>query len=74
MFRRLFILLFYFILVRSDFQISKRNILFIVVDDLRPSLGIYGDKNAYTPNIDKLADGSFIFKNTFCQVIHILIR
>ena len=31
------------------------NVLLIVVDDLRPALGAYGDPLAITPNIDRLA-------------------
>lgn len=46
----------------------KPNILMVMVDDLRPALGIYGDQNAYTPNIDKLAAKSFVFTNAFAQV------
>ena len=44
------------------------NILFIVIDDLRPVLGAYGDQNAFTPNIDKLAEKSVIFNHIFAQV------
>ena len=38
------------------------NILLIVVDDLKPSLGCYGDKKAVTPNIDGLASSGVIFR------------
>jgi len=34
---------------------GKPNILFIAVDDLRPSIGCYGDTVAITPNLDRLA-------------------
>ncbi|CAG9819697.1 unnamed protein product [Phaedon cochleariae] len=47
---------------------SKRpNVLFIIVDDLKPALKCYGDKNAHTPNIDSLARKSFLFNNAFAQ-------
>ena len=36
-------------------KITKPNILFISIDDLRTTLGAYGDSTAITPNIDKLA-------------------
>ncbi|GJQ77443.1 hypothetical protein Trydic_g20840 [Trypoxylus dichotomus] len=58
------VLLGYFILINSS---QCYNVLLIVIDDLRPALGVYGDVNAYTPNIDTLAQSSFIFKNAFCQ-------
>ncbi|XP_057658384.1 plipastatin synthase subunit A [Diorhabda carinulata] len=46
---------------------KRPNVLFIIVDDLRPSLECYGDKEAVTPNINKLASKSFVFKNAFAQ-------
>lgn len=44
-----------------------RNVLFIAIDDLRPTLGCYGDPYAVTPNIDTFATKSFLFENTYCQ-------
>lgn len=46
----------------------KPNVLFIVVDDLRPSLGCYGDDYMVTPNIDNLAKNSVVFENAYVQV------
>eukprot|EP00073_Rattus_norvegicus_P049364 XP_017451660.1 PREDICTED: iduronate 2-sulfatase isoform X1 [Rattus norvegicus] len=43
------------------------NILLIIVDDLRPSLGCYGDKLVRSPNIDQLASHSIVFENAFAQ-------
>jgi arylsulfatase A-like enzyme len=43
----------------------KMNVLFIAVDDLRPELGCYGNDYIISPNIDKLASESRIFKNHF---------
>ncbi len=39
----------------STAQIDRPNILWITCEDLSPHLGSYGDKFAYTPNLDKLA-------------------
>ena len=36
-------------------QEIKKNVLLILVDDLKPTLGTYGDPIAISPNIDKLA-------------------
>lgn len=47
---------------------DKQNVLFIIADDLRTSLGCYGDKSAYSPNIDFLAQQSFVFANAYSQV------
>ena len=45
----------------------RPNILMIVVDDLRPMLGCYGDERIKTPNIDRLARGGLVFDNAYCQ-------
>ena len=36
-------------------EVDRPNIILIIADDLGPQLGIYGDSNARTPNIDRLA-------------------
>ena len=43
------------------------NVLFIVSDDLRPSLGSYGDTVVQTPNLDKLARRSIRFTTAASQ-------
>lgn len=46
----------------------QRNVLFIAVDDLAPSLGCYGDLVAKTPNIDSLAATGVCFRNAYNQL------
>src|SRR5690606_30394190 len=48
-------------------QAKKMNVLFILVDDLRPSIGCYGDTMAITPNMDKLASQGVLFQKAYCQ-------
>tara|TARA_R110002072_G_scaffold271954_2_gene431972 strand:- start:4670 stop:6130 length:1461 start_codon:yes stop_codon:yes gene_type:complete len=36
-------------------EVDRPNIILIIADDLGPQLGIYGDPNARTPNIDRIA-------------------
>lgn len=47
--------------------VNRPNVLFIVADDLRPSIGCYGDQRAITPNIDNLAQKGIVFNNAYCQ-------
>jgi iduronate 2-sulfatase len=46
---------------------SSPNILFIAIDDLKPTLGIYGDSFAVTPNIDAIANNGTTFLNNHTQ-------
>ncbi len=43
------------------------NVLFMVVDDLRPQLGCYGVNWMQSPNIDGLAKGGTVFERAYCQ-------
>lgn len=47
---------------------EKPNILFIAVDDLRVELNCYGDTEVKTPNIDKFAADSIVFKRAYCNI------
>jgi arylsulfatase A-like enzyme len=46
---------------------QKPNVLFLVVDDLRPELGCYGKDYIQSPNIDGLAKAGMVFKRAYCQ-------
>ena len=48
-------------------EAKKLNVLFISVDDLRTSLGVYEDSIAISPNIDRLASEGITFREAFCQ-------
>ncbi len=45
----------------------QNNVLFIIVDDLRPLLGCYGHSEMHTPNIDALAKRGTLFNRSYCQ-------
>ena len=51
----------------ADQAKSRQNVLFIAVDDLKPTLGCYGDKVAITPSIDQIAESGTVFLNAQCQ-------
>ena len=50
-----------------DVQATKRNVLHIIVDDLRPEIGAYGLPNRHTPNMDKIASNGTVFTKAYCQ-------
>jgi len=43
------------------------NVLLILVDDLKPALGCFGDGRAKTPNIDRLAASGMRFDLAYCN-------
>ena len=47
---------------------GQHNVLFIIVDDLRPLLGCYGHSEIHTPNIDKIAQRGTLFNRAYCQI------
>lgn len=48
-------------------QEKRPNVLFIFVDDLRPSLGCYGDTLVKSPNIDRFACTARQFDRAYCH-------
>jgi len=48
-------------------QAEAPNILLILVDDLKPALGCYGDTAARTPHIDALAARGMRFNRAYCN-------
>ena len=46
---------------------KKLNVLFLVVDDLRPELSCYGNPVIKTPNFDRLAKRGMVFNRAYCQ-------
>ena len=47
---------------------QQPNILWIVTEDISPTLSFYGDSTAKTPNLDTLAKESVIYDNAFAPV------
>ncbi|MEL6111091.1 MAG: sulfatase [Planctomycetota bacterium] len=48
-------------------QGDRPNVLLILVDDLKPTIGCYGDSIAKTPNFDKLAARGIRFDAAYCN-------
>lgn len=46
---------------------ERPNVLLLLVDDLKPALGSYGDPHARTPNLDKLAARGMRFELAYCN-------
>ncbi len=52
---------------KGGIQDRQPNVLLVLVDDLKPALGCYGDEHALTPNIDRLAACGMRFETAYCN-------
>ena len=52
---------------RGQQPVSKPNVLFFAVDDLRTDIGCFGNREVKTPNIDALAMRGIVFRRAYCQ-------
>ena len=46
---------------------KKRNVLLIIIDDLRPEAAYYNESFMITPNIDRLGKSGLVLNRAFCQ-------
>lgn len=53
--------------VAQQQNVKPKNVLLILVDDLKPTLGCYGDKAAISPAIDALATDGLRFNRAYCN-------
>jgi iduronate 2-sulfatase len=65
--RVVYSVLVFFLVACSGKAQEKKNVLFIIADDLNCYLGSYGHQLAKTPNIDKLAEEGLLFENAYCN-------
>ena len=54
--------------VSAQNQPQPKNVLFIMVDDLRPELSLYGQNQIISPNIDALGASGVTFNRAYCNV------
>ncbi len=56
-----------FLLTTMSVAADRPNVLMILVDDLKPSLGAYGDDFVHSPNLDALASSGMRFDAAYCN-------
>lgn len=52
---------------QADTASQRFNVLFLIADDLRTDVGVYGHPLAQTPNLDSLAEEAVWFEHAYCQ-------
>jgi iduronate 2-sulfatase len=60
-------LLLLLIISATCLQAKRPNVLLILVDDLKPAIGAFGDKIAVTPHLDKLTNRGIRFDAAYCN-------
>src|SRR4051812_2171583 len=48
-------------------ETRRPNVLLLLVDDLKPSFGAYGDAFVHSPNLDRLAARGTRFDRAYCN-------
>lgn len=66
-FYSLLLLIFLLTMPRLAEAAKPVNVLFIAVDDLRDTLGCYGNTMVKTPNVDRLAERGVLFERAYVQ-------
>lgn len=46
---------------------NRMNVLFLISDDMRAELNVYGNRIVKTPNLDQLAKQGVLFERSYCQ-------
>lgn len=64
----LFVFAFFLVNCSQVQQDKKTNVLFIVMDDLRPEINTFGVQKINTPNMDQLAAESAVFERAYCNI------
>ena len=49
----------------KSFELNKKNILWVYLEDTAPLMGAYGERLIETPNIDELAKNGVLYTNAF---------
>ena len=53
---------------RTEKGEQKKNVLFLIMDDMRTELNCYGAKYMKTPHMDALASQGVMFENAYCNL------
>ncbi|XP_036336327.1 iduronate 2-sulfatase [Rhagoletis pomonella] len=59
--------IFFLVSVPAARNVTRRNVVLVIFDDLRPVLGAYGDHLAYTPYLDAFIQESYYFTRAYSQ-------